>query len=83
MKTTYNKLIRDRIPEIIQADGKQYSVEEVGDQEYKQALLDKLLEEAEEVHQAPSEKIALEIAQEKVGWQRRRALKDRPTPAER
>ena len=45
----YNKLIRDRIPEIIEADGRAYDIEVMEDTEYKQALLTKLIEEAQEV----------------------------------
>lgn len=46
------KLIRDLIPEIMEIDGKQcnyYTAEEV---EYKERLLDKLVEEANEVKSA-------------------------------
>ena len=44
----YDKLIRDKIPEIIEADGKKCEVEVMDDEEYKEYLKDKLLEEAEE-----------------------------------
>jgi len=44
----YDKLIRDKIPEIIEADGKECEVEVMGDEEYKEYLKNKLLEEAEE-----------------------------------
>ena len=44
----YDKLIRDKIPEIIEADGKECEVEVMDDEEYKEYLKNKLLEEAEE-----------------------------------
>ena len=49
---TYNKLVRDRIPEIIAAEGRQYATETMADTEYRQALLVKLVEEAQEVADA-------------------------------
>lgn len=45
---TYNKLIRDRIPEIIEKDGKKAKVRILDDEEYKKKLLRKLIEEAAE-----------------------------------
>ena len=45
---TYNKLVRDRIPEIIEADGEKPTVRVLGESEYKTALLEKLVEEARE-----------------------------------
>ena len=45
---TYNKLVRDRIPEIIEADGETPKVRILGEAEYKTALLEKLVEEARE-----------------------------------
>ena len=49
IKTTiYNKLVRDKIPEIIQATGKKVNYRILNDEEYKQALKDKLLEEVNE-----------------------------------
>lgn len=51
----YNKLVRDRIPEIIEADGREYGIKVMDDAEYKQALLTKLIEEAQEVATADSD----------------------------
>ena len=48
----YNKLVRDRIPEIIRQDGKECGIEEMGEAEFRQALLEKLVEEAEEAAKA-------------------------------
>lgn len=44
----YNKLVRDRIPEIIEKCGKKAIVEELGNQEYKKCLDIKLGEELQE-----------------------------------
>ena len=53
MRIEYNKLIRDRIPEIIKEAGKTYSVVVMDDDEYKRSLLEKLLEEAKEAQITP------------------------------
>ena len=44
----YDKLIRDKIPDIIAADGKQCTVKVMEQQEYKQYLKAKLREETNE-----------------------------------
>jgi len=44
----YNKLVRDRIPEIIEKSGKKAIVEELGNQAYKKCLDEKLGEELRE-----------------------------------
>jgi predicted house-cleaning noncanonical NTP pyrophosphatase (MazG superfamily) len=58
----YNKLIRDRIPEIITAEGKQFDIEIMPKQEYEQSLRQKLVEEAQEAAQASPEKLIIELA---------------------
>lgn len=45
---TYNKLVRDRIPEIIEKSGKKAVIEILDDHRYKQLLDDKLGEELRE-----------------------------------
>ena len=50
MKKTYNKLVRDLIPEIIEASGKKCSVEILNDEEYLKAIDAKLDEELAEYH---------------------------------
>jgi len=50
----YNKLIRDKIPEIIEADGKTYKVHVADQEAYKTALKAKLLEESREFLSEPS-----------------------------
>lgn len=47
--TAYQKLVRDRIPEIIQQQGKLCVVRTLDEAAYRQALLTKLVEEAREV----------------------------------
>ena len=47
---TYNKLVRDRIPEIIAAQGLRCDVRTLSDEEYLQALSSKLDEELAEYH---------------------------------
>ena len=50
MKKTYNKLVRDLIPEIIEASGKKCSIEILDDAEYIKAIDAKLDEELAEYH---------------------------------
>lgn len=51
---TYNKLVRDRIPDIIEEDGKKCVVRYLKDDEYQQALDAKLDEELAEYHKDQS-----------------------------
>lgn len=44
MRVTYNKLIRDRIPEVIQADGRHAVTRVLDSRSYQAALLAKLIE---------------------------------------
>jgi predicted house-cleaning noncanonical NTP pyrophosphatase (MazG superfamily) len=61
-KTVYNKLIRDRIPEIMQADGKYYELVVMTEEEYFQSLRSKLVEEALEAQKATIDELVTEIA---------------------
>jgi len=48
-ETVYNKLIRDKIPQIIRNDGKEPIIREIKDnEEFLQLLIDKLQEEVHE-----------------------------------
>ena len=47
---TYNKLVRDRIPEIIEASGKSYKAEILSDEKYLEMIDAKLDEELAEYH---------------------------------
>jgi len=62
VKKIYNKLIRDRIPEIIRSDGKQFDFKIMSENEYRQALLEKLVEEAQEAAQSCDDNLPIELA---------------------
>ena len=57
-----NKLVRDKIPDIIRASGRRYETRILSSQEYALALSEKLLEEAKEVTKASAEEILEELA---------------------
>jgi len=59
MKKVYNKLIRDRIPEIIEKSGVGYETRVLSDVEYKEELLKKIVEEAQEVLESEGDKRSL------------------------
>ena len=48
MHTEYNKLVRDHIPTILAQTGYTYETTTMDEQEYRQALREKLVEEARE-----------------------------------
>lgn len=62
MRKTYNKLVRDHIPEIIQAAGRDCAVETMNEAEFYQALRAKLVEEAQEAAVANSSELVMELA---------------------
>lgn len=62
MRQEHNKLIRDRIPEIIRQSGREYEIQTMSQPEYHRALLDKLVEEAKEAAQANSDNLVEELA---------------------
>ena len=62
MQTAYHKLIRDRIPEIIRADGYSCDIETMDEHEYRQALRQKLVEESCEVATASEQELVSELA---------------------
>ena len=49
LETIYNKLVRDKIPEIIEKNGEIAVIRTLNIKEYKTALLEKLIEEAKEL----------------------------------
>lgn len=53
-ETTYNKLVRDRIPEIIASDGKTCVCETLSDEDYLRLLDAKLTEELSEYQESHS-----------------------------
>ncbi len=62
MKKSHCKLIRDKIPEIIEQSGNQCEWIVLSDAEYEEALYQKLIEEATEVVTAPREELVKELA---------------------
>ncbi|MFC2046506.1 nucleotide pyrophosphohydrolase [Chloroflexota bacterium] len=62
MRIEYNKLIRDRIPEIIQADGRTCGTETLSEGEYRKVLFQKLVEEAQEAAESSSDGLVTELA---------------------
>jgi predicted house-cleaning noncanonical NTP pyrophosphatase (MazG superfamily) len=63
VRVTYGKLIRDRIPEIMDAAGVRYEVAVLDDAAFRSALRAKLLEEATEAGSAgTAEELVKEIA---------------------
>lgn len=49
---TYNKLVRDNIPDIISKSGKRAITHIADDSEYRSRLLDKIVEEAHEIRES-------------------------------
>jgi predicted house-cleaning noncanonical NTP pyrophosphatase (MazG superfamily) len=62
MRKTYNKLVRDRIPEIIRASGQEYAAEVIPIEDYPKALCNKLIEEAKEAADADVSNLVGELA---------------------
>ena len=57
----YQKLVRDHIPSIIQASGRQCRVHQAGDREYVQRLQEKVLEEWAEFLENPCPEEAADL----------------------
>ncbi|MFD1606164.1 phosphoribosyl-ATP pyrophosphohydrolase [Oceanobacillus luteolus] len=57
--TTYNKLVRDRIPEILDEAGKKYNVETLNHDRYILELRKKLMEELSEYQEAANDEESL------------------------
>jgi predicted house-cleaning noncanonical NTP pyrophosphatase (MazG superfamily) len=62
VRITYNKLVRDRIPDIISAAGERPVTRILDQAAYQDALLEKLTEEAHEARQAPPDQLVAELA---------------------
>lgn len=62
MEQIYNKLVRDRIPEIIKKNGEEPIIEILNDKEYKNELEKKLYEEYLEVIESSGESRLEELA---------------------
>ncbi len=59
MKIKYNKLVRDKIPQLIEESGRKQTSRILNEQEYFEALVDKVVEEIEEFR---ASKVEEEIA---------------------
>lgn len=63
MEQVFNKLVRDNVPSIIEAKGEVAVTRILGDDEFKQELYKKLLEESNEVVKSVSkDELLLELA---------------------
>lgn len=58
----YNKLIRDRIPEIMEKNGKTFELRTLSDNEYREMLNKKLHEELQEFDEANDSEQLAELA---------------------
>ncbi|KAA0566618.1 nucleoside triphosphate pyrophosphohydrolase [Bacillus sp. CH30_1T] len=57
---TYNKLVRDKIPQIIESKGKEYSTKVLNDEDYIKYLKEKAYEELDEYCAAETDGEAVE-----------------------
>lgn len=57
----YNKLVRDRIPEIIEKENKEHVIHTATDEEYIGQLYEKVIEELNEFKENPSEEEMADI----------------------
>lgn len=62
MREQYKKLVRDRVPSLLRDKGIKYETETLSQKEYRQALREKLMEEAQELADASEINLAVEIA---------------------
>ena len=58
---SYNKLVRDRIPEILEKLGKKFTYHVANRDEYENKLWEKLTEEVEEFREAPCQEEMADI----------------------
>ena len=62
MRVVYNKLVRDKIPEIIRSAGRRPFVRVLNEGDYRAALLLKLTEESREAQAAADDELVTELA---------------------
>ncbi|TVQ12729.1 MAG: nucleotide pyrophosphohydrolase [Leptolyngbya sp. DLM2.Bin27] len=62
MRKEYNKLVRDRIPELLASQQIQFDIETMSHSEYCHALRQKLIEEAREAAEATDHDLITELA---------------------
>ena len=61
-KVFHRKLIRDKIPQVIEANGGKYEVRTMGKREFEKELKRKLVEEASELQETKKEDLVNEMA---------------------
>jgi predicted house-cleaning noncanonical NTP pyrophosphatase (MazG superfamily) len=61
-KVFHRKLVRDKIPQVIEAAGDKYEIRIMNIKEYEKELKKKLIEEAKELNKAPKVKLTNEMA---------------------
>jgi predicted house-cleaning noncanonical NTP pyrophosphatase (MazG superfamily) len=57
-----SKLVRDHIPDLLEAEGKKAEMETLSENDFRRALLEKLVEEAREAQSALPDELVLEVA---------------------
>ncbi|MGQ4645799.1 nucleoside triphosphate pyrophosphohydrolase [Lyngbya aestuarii] len=62
MRQEYNKLVRDGIPDLIRQNNHECETVVMTEAEYRQALREKLLEEAQEAATAENQQLVTELA---------------------
>jgi predicted house-cleaning noncanonical NTP pyrophosphatase (MazG superfamily) len=62
MRVEHNKLVRDLVPQIIEADGRRPVTRILGEDDYRAALRAKLVEEAAEARDATPDRLPAELA---------------------
>ncbi|MBF7096526.1 nucleoside triphosphate pyrophosphohydrolase [Alkalibacter mobilis] len=61
MKIKYDKLIRDKVPELIEKSGRKHTVKVLDEKEYHDALIDKIIEEINEFRATDNEEELADI----------------------
>lgn len=61
MAIKYNKLVRDRIPELIEESGRKQVSRKLNEEEYFHALIDKIIEEIEEFRESRLEEEVADV----------------------
>lgn len=61
-KEFHNKLVRDKIPQIIEEAGHEYEIRILSEEEFKEKVREKLVEEAKELLNAENDELVNELA---------------------
>ena len=62
MHQRYDKLVRDRVPQLIRKEGRKYGVSVLSEADYRTALRAKLVEEAQEAASCEPQELSKELA---------------------